>query len=133
MTLVKNCWDNSIDSDNTFSKDKAHDLLTDFLDKMHGPFKGTYDRLHKISVRVPCRHGNITFDQIFSKMTFNGCSGQLGKAIMQYVMGLEKIYDRKARSKSPYTKQLRWFGHKKRQLSFAKSPVTFQNVLSQSS
>ncbi len=96
----KRCWDNSTDSEGTFSQGLAERYALKLSEDLE-PYSDAIKTLQRTRVYVPAKRSMQTYDDLFSSMTYDGCSGQLGKAVMQYVNGVGRLYEERA-SSSPY-------------------------------
>ena len=96
----KRCWDNSTDSGGTFSQRLADRYALELSDDLQ-PYSDAIRILQRTRVYVHAKGFMQAYDDLFSSMTYEGCSGQLGKAVMQYVSGVKSLYAQRARY-SPY-------------------------------
>jgi ankyrin repeat protein len=87
------CWQNSTDSNHVFNQDHALKLQLDFKDFLESRSEIEKNILLILKVNVESR-GNrqCTFMHLFAEMTYQGCSGQLGVAIKQWVAGVRAKY-----------------------------------------
>ncbi len=127
----EDCWNNSTDSGGTFSQEKAQKIQERLRDYMEKISKEERNKLEKsVPLYVECRHGKTTIKQLFSEMTYGGCSGQLGKAFKQYVTAYREHYAN--RNTTKYSEYLQRFGSLqcKQSRSVMEVPVT-QDITSQ--
>ena len=98
----EDCWQNSIDSinavtgrQNIFNEDLAFRLQSEFKAFIESLSEAEKNILLTLEVNVAVR-GNrpCSFTKLFNEMTYDGCSGQLGKAIKQWVSMARERYQR---------------------------------------
>ena len=98
-TLGQELWLSSTDAANAadegavFDEARAETALEEylkFIQNLNENSSGFVDTLEEVSFYLPCRECNTKYSEIFSEMTYDGCSGQLGVTIKQWVSRYEE-------------------------------------------